>query len=448
MTLNSKRQHLAFTAALDLFLCFCCAVNLRASESVIQSTNGITVTAATNAIEGATNSETDEITLKLGQLAPKALSEDSKADPKQKEEVLRARLETARNYRLTRVPAQAEPMLVELLGEGTPEAIQQSALLELSLCGQDQNDLPRANQVYAQFLNRWPSDSRAPEILLRQGQLFRQIGLNSMALAKFYAVMTAALALKNDQLEHYKQLVVKAQTEIAETTYQMGKYADAAEYFSRLLKQNSPSLNRSQVQYRLIHSLSEIGKNDEAVSQAEDFLPRFPNAPERAEVRFVLAHSLKELGRNSDSLRQVLALLREQKEQTAGHPEVWAYWQQRAGNEIANQLYREGDYTRALDVYVSLAQLDRAASWQIPVNYQIGMTYERLQQPQLATQTYSNILSRELTVGTNATPGMKSVFEMARWRIDFIKWQTHAETTVREFAEPQHETAAATAPKS
>jgi tetratricopeptide (TPR) repeat protein len=165
-------------------------------------------------------------------------------------------------------------------------------------------------------------------------------------------------------------------------------------------------------------------------------------------VRFVLAHSLKELGRNSDSLRQVLALLREQKEQTAGHPEVWAYWQQRAGNEIANQLYREGDYTRALDVYVSLAQLDRAASWQIPVNYQIGMTYERLQQPQLATQTYSNILSRELTVGTNATPGMKSVFEMARWRIDFIKWQTHAETTVREFAEPQHETAAATAPKS
>jgi tetratricopeptide (TPR) repeat protein len=287
-----------------------------------------------------------------------------------------------------------------------------------------------------------------PEILLRQGQFFRQMGINSMALAKFYSVMTAALALKNDKLDYYKRLVVQAQTEIAETHYQMGKYADAAEYFARLLKQNSPLLDHLQARYRLLHALSEIGRHDEAVSQAQDFLTRYPEVAERAEVRFTLAHSLKELGRNGESLQQVLSLLQEQKSQTKDHPEVWAYWQQRAGNEIANQLYREGDYTRALDVYISLAQLDHAPTWQIPVNYQIGMTYERLQQPQLALQTYSNIISREIETGTNASPGLKSVFDMARWRINFINWQSHAESSAREFATPLRESAVATDPKS
>lgn len=430
----SQRITKKLDAAVRLVLCAFCFVSINCIASELAGNTP--ETASSNFGTGSsTNNESDSTSKALGKLAAE-FHEPVKIEQKPTEEMLKADLEKARNLRLTRMADKAEPIFVKLLADENPEAIQQAALLELSLCAQDQNDLPKANQIYAQFLNRWPTDPRAPEILFRQGQIFRQIGLNSMALAKFYGVMTAALALKSDQLDYYKKLVVNAQTEIAETTYQMGKFAEAAEYLSRLLKQNSPNLKRSQVQYRLIRSLGEIGKHSEAVTQAEDFLNRFPDAAERPEVRFALAHSLKELGRNSESLRQVLALLREQKEQTSGHPEVWAYWQQRAGNEIANQLYREGDYTKALDVYLSLAQLDSTPSWQIPVNYQIGMTYERLQHPQLAIQTYSNILTREITVGTNASPGLKSVFDMARWRVNFLQWQSTAETTAREFANP------------
>jgi hypothetical protein len=57
----------------------------------------------------------------------------------------------------------------------------------------------------------------------------------------------------------------------------------------------------------------------------------------------------------------------------------------------------------------------------------MGMTYEKLLQPQKAVETYNQILARETEVGTNATPGLKAVFDMARWRIGFIKWQTNAE---------------------
>jgi len=349
---------------------------------------------------------------------------------------LRATLEDAKHLRLMRQPQTAEPILVNLLNSGSPDVIQQSALLELALVAQDENNLVRAEQIYAQFVARWPSDKRAPEIFLHQGQLFRQMGLNSLAFAKFYSVMTAALSVKNDQLYYYQKLVLDAQMEIAETHYQSGHYTEAADFFSRLLKQNNPAINHAEIQFRLIRSLQASGNQTETAAQSIDFLNRFPNSPNQPEVRFCLALALKELGRNSESLQQVLALLKEEKVQSKDHPEVWAYWQQRTGNEIANQLYREGDYPKALDIYLSLEQLDHAAEWQLPLRYQIGMTYERLLQPQMAMQSYSNIVSRQADLGTNASPGLKAMVDMANWRIGFIKWQSKADNVNKALAMP------------
>ena len=343
-------------------------------------------------------------------------------------------LATAGYLNKTGQPEKAEPILISLLAEKVPDPIRQTALFELGAVIRMENDLPRAVSVGAQFLDRWPNDPRVPEVLLRQGQIYRQMGLNNLALTKFYAVMTAALSLKSDRTGYYPGLVLEAQTEIAETHFLMGRFSDAAEFYTRLLQQNDPALNRPQAQFRLIRSLTSIGRNEEAASQAQDFLNRFPDAPEQPEVRFYLAQTLKQLGRNSEALQQVVQLLQEEKAKTQEHPERWAYWQQRAGNEVANQLYREGDYLRALDIYVNLAQLDSAPAWQLPVKYQIGLTYERLMQPQKAVETYNDILKLEPELGTNATPSQKSVFEMARWRENFLGWQTRAETENRSVA--------------
>jgi tetratricopeptide (TPR) repeat protein len=347
------------------------------------------------------------------------------------------RFEMARYLRFTRQPADAMPILIELLTQDAPEPIKQNAMLELALAAQDQNDLSRAEQIYAQFLSRWSNDPRVPELLLRQGRLFREMGLNTLALAKFYSVMTSALVLKNDRLDYYQRLVLQAQTEIAETHYQLGRYADAADFFRRLLKQNNPLLDRSTVQFRLIRSLSALEQNDETVAQAQEFLERYGDQPEQPEVRFYLSLALKHLGRNNESLQQVLTLLREERERTKGHPELWAYWQQRTGNEIANQLYREGDFTRALEIYLGLVGLDSSPGWQMPVQYQIGMTYERLMQPQKAVAAYNAILAAGATLGTNAAPSQKEVMDMARWRADFIGWQDKAEDVNRRLALPQ-----------
>ncbi len=338
-------------------------------------------------------------------------------------------------FATTRQPEKAEPLLVGLLAGNIPEATQKAALLELGAVVRAENDLPRAQSIYAQYLQHWPGDVKVPEILLRQGEIFRQMGLNDLALGKFYSVMTSALSLKSDQLDYYQSLVLQTQIEIAETHYLIGQFSDAADFYLRLLQNTDPALNRVQIQFRLVRSLAIIHRDNQAVAQAKDFIAHFPDAEQEPEVRYYLAEALEALGQNTEALQQVLLCLREQKSKTQNNPEVWAYWQQRVGNEIANQLFREGDYVNSLAVYINLAQLDASPGWQIPVNYQMGITYEKLLQPQKAIETYNQILARETEVGTNATPALKAVFEMARWRAGFIQWQTNAETIDHSFAE-------------
>ena len=345
-----------------------------------------------------------------------------------------ANLAMASYYRKTKEPQLSEPILIGLLNEDVPETIQKSALLELGAVVRDENDLPRAQTIYAQFINKWPEDPRAPEVFLRQGEIFRQMGLTDMALGKFYSVMASAIALKNDQLAYYQRLVLETQVEIAETQYLMGHYVDAADFYGRLLENPDPSLNHPQMQFRLIRSLTIIGHNNEAASQAADFLSRYHDTDETPEVRYYMAQALKALGRDDEALQQVLLCLQQQKGRQGNDPTVWIYWQQRVGNELADQLYHEGDYVHALEIYVDLAQLDPSPSWQVPVYYQMGLTYEKLMQPQKATDTYKQLIARETEVGTNETPGMKAVFDMARWRVDFLKWQTNAQTSDQAIA--------------
>ena len=336
-------------------------------------------------------------------------------------------LSTARFSASTRDFAQAEANYVKLLADDSPESFQKTALFELAQTVQTQNDLSRAQSIYTQYVQRWPGDEHMPEIYLHQGQIFRQMGLSDLALTKFYAVMTAALALKNDQLPFFKRLVLQAQVEIAETYYLVGKFKDAADYYARLLNQDDPALDQAQIQFRLIHSLVSVKQFEEAATQAQDFLAHHADSSDAPEVRYDLAQAFKGQGRNAEALQQVLVFLKEERSKTMDHPEVWTYWQQRVGNEIANELYQEGDYVKALEVYQTLAKLDPSLPWQLPVRYQVAITYEKLLQPEEAMVNYRVITDAVPQLGTNLSPGLKSVVEMSRWRLNFLEWQTRAE---------------------
>jgi tetratricopeptide (TPR) repeat protein len=345
--------------------------------------------------------------------------------------LLQQQLEIARQQRLARLFNEATPVFVGIILTNAPETMKRTALLELAIIAQEENDLVRAQQIFAHYHAKWSDDPNVPEVMLRQGLIFRQMGLHSMALTKFYAVMTSSLVLQSDKIERYQSLVLQAQTEIADTYYQQGKFAESVDLFARLLKNTSPLLNRPHVHFKLIRSLSALGRHEDAVTQAFDFLNRHAECAEQPEVRFYLATSLKRLGRNNESMQQVMLLLRSERDKATASPTGWAYWQQKTGNEIANQLYKEGDYLRALQLYTGLAALSTNADWQLPVLYQVGLTFERLEQPVKALEQYSVILQREPEVSTNASPSVRAIMDMARWRKEYLAWHTNVDVAAQ-----------------
>jgi tetratricopeptide (TPR) repeat protein len=336
-------------------------------------------------------------------------------------------LEVARHLRLARQFAEAAATCIGLVQSQAPEKVQRAALLELAQIAVEQNNLPRAEQIYAQCLAHWSKDPGVPELLLRQGMVYRKMGLPTLAIAKFYSVMTTALVLKTERLEYYKQLVQLAQHEIALTQYELGNYEEAAGSFDRLLKSDSPPVDCGTVQYKYIHCLAALGRPGEAIIQAQEFLDRFPAAPERPEVRFLCATSLKQAHRDGEALRQVLDLLKEQRTNAPPDPQTLAYWQRRAGNELANRFYLEGDSMKALDIYLCLASLDSSAEWQLPVWYQIALVFERLQEQAKAIDYLQKVLNREKEVPPTAPASLRAVLEMAKWRKNLLSWQTNAE---------------------
>jgi tetratricopeptide (TPR) repeat protein len=162
-------------------------------------------------------------------------------------------------------------------------------------------------------------------------------------------------------------------------------------------------------------------------------------------VHFLYATSLKQIGRGADALSQVLALLEEQHSGKTRETDTLTYWQRRAGNEIANQFYQEGEPLKALDIYLILAALGSSPEWQLPVWYQLGLVYERLNQPAKALEYYGNIARREKELPPTATPSLKAVIEMARWRTDFLGWRVKTEKAGLEFRSSLGDAAAAPA---
>ena len=338
-------------------------------------------------------------------------------------------INTARQLRRNKDHAAAEKMLVTLLEEKPPPEFQRGALFELALVAQEQMKLARAQQIFAQYIQHFPQDPTVPEVLLRQGLIFRQMGTYNMAIGKYYAVMNSALSLQLDQFDYYKRLVLQAQTEIADTYYMQGKFSEAADFFRRILKQNTTELNRAQIHYKLIRCLASLAQHTAVTTQAQAFHETFPDASESAELRYLSSSSYKALGRTREAHAEVMKLLKSQAESVKTHPDNWIYWQQRAGNDIANQLYLEGDYLHALELYNHLAALSHAPVWQVPIWYQVALIYERLSQPQKAAEKYAEILAREKD--PEAAPSVKTVIDMARWRKEQIEWRDRTELDVQ-----------------
>ncbi len=342
-------------------------------------------------------------------------------------------LEIARAQRARQETAFAKTNLVELVTGDAPDDIRRSAMLELALLAQDEHDLLRAQQVFSQFLSKYPDDPSVPEILLRQGLLYRQMGAYPSALSKLYAVMSKSLNIDAEQLEYYQHLVLQAKTEIADTYFQQGRFAEAADYFNRLLKLDEPNLNRVAIRSKLVKCLAHLDQWAELVNNAETVLREAGEAAAAPEIRYELAKAYRKLGRNEEAFTQVFILLQRQEATAGDTPTQWDYWRLRIGNDLANQLYTEGDYLGALQIYQKLTDLNSTPAWQLPVWYQIGLVFERLQQPAKAVEAFAKVAEAGKALpAEQRAQNLTTIVEMADWRRQRLNWNTKTEAARKE----------------
>lgn len=425
------------------FLCITSLVGLAGEPSQTKLANSLPQPefAATKAAAGSTNDsllqhEVSEVLMDWRKLAPTnnltASNESlSQREQAQQADAYRELFENARRLRTAELNGLAKSNFVALLRAPAADELHRASMLELATMAQSEGQLAKAQQILAQYLSRWPQDPSAPEILLRQGQLYREMGALNMALTKFHAVITTALVLKSDHLEYFQSVVLQAQTEIAETQLALGNPEDAVASLRRLLKLDAPTLNRNLVQLKLLRCLAAAKRQSEIIAESRDILRQTTNTVEEPEVRFHLAGALKALGRKEESLHEVLTLLKQQIQGPAAGTPAVRHWQQRTGNEIANQLYGESDFLGALQVYEALYELDGSLAWQIPILYQIGLCFEHLDQPSRAAEAFHRIMERDADLKADGQASLKFVMEMARWRKELIEWRVQKEAEQR-----------------
>jgi tetratricopeptide (TPR) repeat protein len=328
----------------------------------------------------------------------------------------------------------AEKAFKQLLKLGAPAEQKRDAIYKMALNLEEKQNAPlKAAVLYEQFLSLYQNDPEGPNILLRLGKIYRESGSYSSALNKFYSVLYTSLQLKSGN--EFTDSSLRAKMEIAHTHFAMGDYKTAAQLYSRLKLIKMPQAEASEVAFRTAYIDYLSGDFTASLTAAQSFLTTYPASPLAPEAQYLVAQSLKSLGRTDEAMKETLKLLAAGREFGKKKPAIWAYWQRKTGNEIANELYEGGDAIGALSIYQKLAELDDNPNWRASTVYQIGLCFERLRHLERAREAYRFIIDK---IPVNANPdsdaligvNLATLRDMAQWRLENLTWLEQTEKDI------------------
>jgi tetratricopeptide (TPR) repeat protein len=321
----------------------------------------------------------------------------------------------------------AENFYQHLLSIEAPDAIKVPALYQMA-------DLYEKNRAFAQTITVLeaireiaPGDTKMPELLLRLGGLYREAGAYQTAISRYYSVLNSALKISEPTMQRYKDWTQQAQFEIAETYFASGDYAQANKFFTLLGKVELAPLDKARALFRSAYCLYLLDNKAGAEESARRFLQDYSETKYAPECRYLFARTLKSLNRPQEALDEVLALLRAEKSGAEKDPKAWTYWQEKAGNQIANDFYLQGDFARAITIYQALARLNNSPDWLWPVIYQMGLCFERLQLPARAQEAYVFITDESKKRKIGSTDALNQLVKMAAWRSGQLDWRKETE---------------------
>ncbi len=300
------------------------------------------------------------------------------------------------------------------------------ALTEIAKTYEFHESYAKAVAMYEQINKLFSGDPDQPDRLLTLGRLYRKIGANQTAIARFYNVLNASLTSSFRRLESSRMLTQRAQAEIADTYFEMANYPQARRFYELLSRLDLDTAEKIRVRFRLAHTLYLMGEIAQSGAATQQFVEDFPDDPSAPEARYILAMSLRGLAQPKEAYDQIIALLKEQDERKKKAPAKWLFWQKKAGNEFANDLYQKGEFLTALNIYQSLVILSDTPDWQWPVVYQMGLCFEKLRIGQRAAEAYKFIVdeSKKPERKPEELPDhLRTLVEMAQWRGEQLVWK-------------------------
>ncbi len=323
----------------------------------------------------------------------------------------------------------AESHYLELLNMNLPERQRMKTLLDLAQMYNKYNVRPKEAAVYERFIESYPQDPIVPEIYMRLGFLYRDIGAFNTSLAKFYSVLNSSLSVNRAEMETYKLLSLKAQIEIGDTYYSMGDYPEAAKCYLRLKRLDMSREDRMKIDFKYAYTQYLLKDYATTISSLQGFIRAYPDESLIPEAHFVLANAYKQINQPRAALTEVLNLLQYQDQRRADSA-LWAYWKKRTGNQLGNEFYEQGDFESALRIYQAMAPLSEDPSWLWPVLFQMGLCFERLRFVTRAMDAYAIIIhgADDLAKQGVSLPGnLSDIVEQARWRSSHLDWKNQTE---------------------
>lgn len=325
-----------------------------------------------------------------------------------------------------------------------PEEEQKEAYLAMAVMYEESGKLSKMAAIYEKFAHLFKEDARLAQIFMRLGGLYREMGAYDMAISRFYNVLNVTLSLEDDSaFEAYREISVQAQLDIAETYFLKGEFPEAEKFFKRLLFLDLNDKDMMNVMFKTNY-MRYIQKDYASASNGlEDFLEKYPGTSLSPESHFMLTTCYNELNQPKNAVRQVLSLLNSPHGNSKSNAEIWQFWRKRTANQLAHEFYAAGDYLSALKIYQAMATLNKSPSWQWPAIYKIGLCFERLHMTPKAQEAYSLLATGEewKDIKYTLTPSLKSIQEMAQWRLDHLKWNQRTKSRVTSLLEVAGQTA-------
>lgn len=281
--------------------------------------------------------------------------------------------------------------------------------------------------VYEQSLSLDPNTVRTPVLNLKLGKIYKELGANKRSMDKYYAVLSSSLRAETEAVG--AELSREAMKEIANAFFEVGDYQQAAQYYARIKLLDMPPEERAFVLSRVVQILYRKKEYASAIEVGRDFLKQFPDSEQAPGCWQIVIQSLDASGKRDEAIQDTLGLLRATQKDGKKVDEKSMYWKMKSGNDLANILYSRGEYLRALNIYQAIAGINRNPLWVSPTVYQIGLCFERLQQPLRALEAYRYVVENALpkakegeSLEVPQRENLEHLRDLAQWRVQHLEW--------------------------